>query len=285
MLHSSKKASRALPKSPSNKSSTKQDEKVETKINKMNEDFLANVQHEGQADGDKVFQSLDDVAEQDNQGTDTSDAPPAETNQTENAPSSQGAEDTSNTEHANNVPWHKDPRWVEWQRQKDELLKFKEETEPKLVALQPQEQSDIPSWFGGDSEAWSQYLSFQSQREAQVKQAALNEVEAKQKAETDRITQANQYVEQELASLEAQGKKFDRNELLKVVSDYKPINDEGKWDFVRAHEILELKKLKESKPENLQARKDLAGATKSTATGEPSAKTYFTPGDFRGKRF
>ena len=44
----------------------------------MEEDFLANVQHEGEAEGDKVFSSLDDIAEQDKQEMETPAASPAE---------------------------------------------------------------------------------------------------------------------------------------------------------------------------------------------------------------
>jgi len=250
----------------------------------MNEDFLANVQHEGEAEGE-VFKSLDDIAEPDNQEKETPETPPVEENQTENAPSSQGAPQADNTENANNVPWHKDPRWVEWQEEKQELLKFKDEVMPKLEALTPQEQVQVPSWFGNDEAAWKEYQLHEAQRDERIKHEALREYESKQTAAAQQVQKANEYVENQLGSLESQGRKFDRNELLKVVSDYRPITADGQWDFERAYEILEMKKLKESNPEKLQAKRDVAALTNSSSTGEPPAKTYFIPGDFRGNRF
>jgi hypothetical protein len=247
----------------------------------MNEDFLANVQHEGEAEGE-VFKSLDDIAEKDNQEKETPATPPVEDNQTENAPSSQGATQADNTENANSVPWHKDPRWQEWQEEKKQLLQFRDEVMPKLEALKPQEQVQVPEWFGGDEKAWNAYNADFQANLAKVKSETIAEYEAKQKAEADKVQQANEYVENQLGSLESQGKKFDRNELLKVVSDYRPITADGNWDFERAYEILEMKKLKESNPEKLQAKRDVAALTNSSSSGEPPAKTYFTPADFRG---
>jgi|SRR5215213_3028846 len=249
----------------------------------MEEDFLANVRHEGE--GDKSFNSLDDaiasVIEPDKQETETPTTPPVDTNQTENAPSSQGAE---NTENANNVPWHKDPRWIEWQQQKDELLKFKEEVEPKLAELnRPQAQSEIPAWFGGDEQAWTQYKADLNAELSRVKQETVAEYERRQRTEADKVKQAQDYVSSELARLRSAGKQFDDNELLKVLSDYPLVRADGNWDLEKAYDVLELKKAKD--PANLEARKQIAGATKSTTTGEPTAKSYFTPADFRGKRF
>lgn len=53
-----------------------------------------------------------------------------------------------------------------------------------------------------------------------------------------------------------EGLKFDKNELIKVVNDYRPINDEGKWDFRRAYKILQLNAKSPDK-----ARKELADST------------------------
>jgi len=247
----------------------------------MDENFLANVQHEGEAEGE-VFKSLDDIAEQDKQETDTPATPPVEDKPTENAPSSQGAD---NTENANSVPWHKDPRWIEWQEERKQLLEFKEDATPKLASINSQEQVEIPKWFGGDEGAWKAYNADFQANLSRVKSEAIAEYEAKQKAEADRVQKANEYVTNELNTLHSKGLKFEDNELLKVLNDYPLVKADGNWDFEKAYEVLELKKLKESNPEKLQARKDIAASTKSSTTGEPTAKTYFTPADFKGRRF
>src|SRR4051794_35846596 len=104
---------------------------------------------------------------------------PEETPQ-ESSPETQ-AEDTAKTEpeitqssegdntQDESIPWHKDKRWIAWQDEKKtlesqvtELSSFREKAEPLLSRFQPQEEVNIPSWFGGDETAYKAYLADQA---------------------------------------------------------------------------------------------------------------------------
>lgn len=238
------------------------------------EEFLANVQHEGE---DAL------TPEQDNQETETPVTPPVETKPEEESPASSeaGTAEADNTQSESKIPFHQHPRWIERENELKELRSFKDKAEPVLSSLtaQPTQTAPIPTWFKGiygeDQAAWADYQSYHRSEREQIKAETIAELQAKAAKEQETVTAAQKQMDDALASLEAEGKKFDRNELIKVVSDYKPIDDAGNWDFKKAYEILELQRKANSQKST--ARKELAASTTSESKGEPIQDDAWTP--------
>jgi hypothetical protein len=203
--------------------------------------------------------------------TDDTVTEPADTQPSEGETPS--TEETQNTPDEPKKPFHEDPAIQEYlQRQLDvrdskNREEIRKEIEQSLLSKFPPQETNIPSWFGGDEQQWRAYQADQQRLVDTAKAEALLEIENRSKAEQERVAQANSYIDSQLAALQSEGKKFDRNELLKIVTDFRPVNESGNWDFRKAYEIYELKQAKD--PEKSKARKALA----STTTSNPKAET------------
>lgn len=189
------------------------------------------------------------------------------------------------------VPFHKHPRWIERENELKSLREREEENARVLAELtafkeeatkrfDPQDTS-VPDWFGGTAEAWQKYQEHESSRESQIEQKVLDRQEqVKQQAQAD-VQKWNAWVDTEVAKLESDGLKFDRNELIKTMLDYRPTDDQNNFDFKKGYQIYEALKGKDTS--SSQARKQLADSTSHTSRGESKEKNYMTPEDLRNR--
>lgn len=198
-------------------------------------------------------------------------------------------EDKKNDE---NVPFHQHPRWkareTEW-NQKLEAMKHEYEEQMNNLKKTVDEvvkpaQTSIPQWFrdmyGDDVPAWTKYSEASKNERAQIKSEILNELKAEQSKQTEEAKKWDNWVEKQISSLEDEGKKFDRNKLVKLMSDYRPVDEQGNYDFHKGYELYEKFESLEKKPNNT-VRKDIASNSVSDNKGEASPKEYRTPGELR----
>ena len=201
------------------------------------------------------------------------------------------AEEEKETE----IPFHKHPRFKEViQARKEaekkaeelegELEKLREDVDSKFSEIKESHSETIPAWFselyGDNAEAWNKYQEHDKETRDEIKQEIREEFESEQKKKTKEAEYWNNWIDGQITDLKDTGLKFEKNDLMKVMFDYKPTDDEGNLDFKKGYEIMEM--LKRKDPEKSQARKvvvDEGGKSKS----EPEAKEYFTPEDMRGK--
>lgn len=186
-----------------------------------------------------------------------------------------------------NLPFHKHPRWKEVysKAQKvDELEKELKAIREEKKSVQQPTSTPKPKWFtdiyGHDNEeAWKDYQSTRLQDIKEAEDRAFNRLKAEQQAEAERTAKANDYVEQSLAALADEGHKFDRNKLLKIMAEYRPVDESGlQWDFKRG---LEIYNLLEKKP-SASAKKNVADATmRSKADAGSNEDEVMTPSKLR----
>lgn len=171
------------------------------------------------------------------------------------------------------LPFHKHPRWKAQQEksrlQEQTIEELKKELQSlKQSAPQPKKE-EIPAWFvetyGEDQALWSRYQSQEQARRQAIKEEIFRELEQRQQQQTQQSQKWDQWVEGQVAELEAEGLTFDRNELFAIMTKYAPTDGQGNLDFRKGHEILQLK----GQPQNPSsaARKALAGKTAPTAGG------------------
>lgn len=256
----------------------------------MDNEFLANIQQEGR---------IDTPAEQEIKEKETPPESPAET-KPEDKPASP-AEDKEKGEtpepkegepevfHA----FHEHPRWIATQNELKELREFREQAAPLLERLaetpEKQEKSEsIPGWFstlfGTDENAWSQYRQYSQEERQRIKEEVISEV---RKEEETRIADSKKWeswVDSEVKRLSDEGKKFDKNELLKIAVEYKPSDDQGNISFDKAYQILEQTK-KPAPALKADDKKKVADQTISKGVASEDRKDYKTSADFIGKTF
>lgn len=258
---------------------------------RMSNESLAIASHEGE-----VLTENTDIAEWMQGGKDTLSASPAveetkeelkEEVQTESeepseteTPSQEGEEGAVTPEETpddRQIPLHKQPRFQEVIRERNELRERLESLEKERQAIN-QDPSEIPQWFktriGDDPEAWAEYKSSVKAEMQELKSELRREMVEESKAEQEAIRKAEEEIDASLAELEAEGMKFDRNELQKFMVERPIRTEDGRYDFRTALEILELRKTKDQ--EKLKARKSVAASTlSSNPTGKPQG--YATP--------
>jgi len=241
--------------------------------------------------------SMDAVVEETTPEMENSAESSPEENQVEQSPSSQGeTAQAVNAENEDNLPFHKHPRFKALIEEKNklqstlnELLPLKEEIErlkTQPVATQSARQP-IPQWFsalyGENSDAWSAYQSHSQEERKQMMADIKEELKREQQREAQESQKWNTWIEGQLTELKSEGKQFERNEFLKFMRDYSPVDHQGNYDFKKGFELYELKKQSESIVKN-QGRKSIAAATMSSRPGaEPKSKDYVTPKDLRAK--
>lgn len=249
-------------------------------------------------EGDKEsFESFD---------TEEKETPPEssteEKTEKEESPSSQGeeveadkevdkakAEDTETEKKL--TPFHEHPRWQKLTAKLGQLETDNEVLRTQLASDRKKEEAGksepIPTWFSGlygdNQEMWRGYQALQGAEREKIKAEIREERQTLQEQENAEVKKWDDWVDQEIIALKADGKKFDRNELLKVAIDYKPTDDSGNISFSGAYEILQAIKSKKSDSAKSQARKKLGDATTSDSKAEPSQKGYKTPEDLKGK--
>lgn len=223
----------------------------------------------------------------------TKKEPEAETLSSAGEPE-KGKEETLNAKDEKDEPFHK-----RWKEQRDKLERDfqakldaqKSEFEEQLRGLKPADSIEkVPDWvkkiYGDSEEGKDFYREFQKEREEErVKIKA--EILEEQKKQSEQAKQEQErwtgWVREQLDSLEAEGHRFDRNELQKIALDYMPTDEEGNISFSKALTIYEKLKAVDTQPEKSEARKKLAAATTSKSETEPKPKTYQTQATLRNK--
>lgn len=190
-----------------------------------------------------------------------------------------------------NIPFHRHPRWIERENELKELRERDEQTARELAELKASrvEEKDtaIPDWFvelyGENQVAYNKYQEHEQARTTEIEERIL----ARQREEYQREAQESEkwtkWVDTEVARLEADGLKFDKNKLIKTMIDYSPTDEHNNLSFDKGYKIYEAM---EGKPDTAKsdARKQLADTvTKATTKGEPAQKDYMTSNDLRGR--
>ena len=200
---------------------------------------------------------------------------------TENTEQDKASSDAAKSQTQEEVPFHKHPRWKEMYEDNKALKERLAALEsPKPPAQQSaNKQTDIPDYwkdlYGDNAErTWSAHMRTLDDVKRQAVEETEQRLNAKQRQEAEVQQHAQRYVEESLSNLKAEGKSFDDNELLKVVSDYRPITADGQWDFEKAYQILQMMKGSDGK-EKSEARKKLASeTTRNSSKGEPDKKGH-----------
>lgn len=197
-----------------------------------------------------------------------------------------------NTDNEEDTPFH-----IRWKAQKEKLEQefnekleaYKKEIEQKVESTIKHEDSDIPEWFielhGDNPKGWQKYQEREKIREEEIKKSVLQEYEEQQKSKQEESKKWEKWVDDEVNALEAEGKKFDRNELIKTVIEFRPTDENNNFDFRKGYAIMEAIKAKNNvvDKEASNERKKIADIATKSASGDAPKKDFMTPADLRGK--
>lgn len=196
------------------------------------------------------------------------------------------------------LPFHKHPRWKALNEENQQLRDTVEQQNERLKKLEekpdkPNESEEkIPEWFskvyGDDPEEWAKYKGLTTEMRKQIKEEIINDFKKAETSEKETLTKWEKWIDNSLQKLEDEGKEFDRNELLKVLDEYRPTDSNGNLDFNRAYEILQLKKQQENDEQKKKSDAKKKIASQTIDNGKPinnSKETFKTPADLRGKSF
>jgi len=256
---------------------------------------MADVPHEGE------ITLVPDV--EDNTSPDS----PTENNDTDNTQNSDGddtndqqddtGDDSTDDSTDDNVPFHEHPRWkqreTEWQkrfneqetRNQDAIKSIREEFDKDIKSNA--EQTEIPSWFGGDQAQWDSYRKHQDGLIKEAEDRAVKSFEDKESAKSKALTEATDYMKSEVSTIQGDkelnpdGKKIDSNKLIKVVMDNDLVDSKGRWNYRAGWNMLRGMSTKTSDKGD---RKKIAGATTSGPKGEAKPTAFKTTDDFKSKR-
>lgn len=229
-----------------------------------------------------------------------------ESNRTETSPSSQGEQEQqeesvtsqpeANTENEEEkVPFHRHPRFKALIEEKqhlrqtvedllplrEEVERMKQELKEKGVATTP---TQIPNWFSnlfGENEyAYQEYMKHtQAEREA-IKSEIKQDFEREQQLKAQEQQRWRNWVDENLNILKEQGHKFNKNELMKIMFDYKPTDDQGNLSFEKGFDLYQ--KIKLSELNSSKEKKDIASKSISENKPESKSRGYKTSADLRG---
>lgn len=198
--------------------------------------------------------------------------------------------DPSSEKEEKPLAFHEHPRFKELIEEKNTLANQVKEMAARLEEvnknLAPKEQVKVPSWLqksvGENPEIFNEFNSWLSEIENRIEQKTFEKFQSTKTQEQAQAQKWEKYVNDSVAKLQADGKKFDRNELLAITEKYLPTDVSGNIDFEKAYELYEMTKAKD-KPSN-EAQKKVAGAAGADKTADTSsggkAKTFL---DFKGK--
>lgn len=257
------------------------------------ENFLASIKVEG----DNPFSGSQEQPEADAKGEETPSESPTEKKQEREKPSQEG----DNTPDEEKIPFHKHPRWIAMQKEREDLRKKVEELEEKTketqVAPQKDEETSLPNWWviaNGDSDlsrqAFQDFMQSQKSERERIKQEIIAEQRAQEQKSVEETKKWENLIENELSKLQEDGLRFDRNELLNIVAEYSPKDAAGNLvgpyiSFRKAYDILELKNatIKKEKEEVVQKKKSTASLTTPDNSGRENDASSMTWQQLRKK--
>jgi len=133
-----------------------------------------------------------------------------------------------------------------------------------------------------DEVAYRKYEEHEKARTEEIEQRVIQKQEQERQQKIAETQKWDKWVGDELGKLEAEGKQFDRNELINTMLTYKPTNEDNNFDFQAGYKIYEALKGKVD-PARSEARKQLADTATATSKGEKKAQDFQTPETLRGK--
>ncbi len=205
---------------------------------------------------------------------------------------SQGGETPINTPVAEeNIPFHKHPRWIELQREREQMRKELQDLRPlkeefsQIKTRLPQQEQEMPDWwkeaFGTDDAskaAFKKQVEYQNKVYEDLESRVVSRIESQAqdrvRREAEEVAKWETVIDTEVNTLREKGYQFDRNELLKVVEDYSK-DAQGNFTgvlfpFEKAYEILQLKKTMPT-PTATARKTAAAQSVAGTKTGSPSS--------------
>lgn len=145
---------------------------------------------------------------------------------------------------------------------------------------------DIPEWFGTDDpRVWGGYKAHTQQLVQSAVEQALKQINTKTAEEQKAIDEATSYFQNEVAAIESnkelnpEGRKIDRNKLLKVVLDNDLVDTKGRWNYRAAFQIMKPEDIFQAK-QALKDRKQFAGATTDNTRTDQKQPNFTTSKDF-----
>jgi len=188
------------------------------------------------------------------------------------------------------VPFHKHPRFkalVEEKNQyKKDLDDMKEYMKSEISEIKESQSKDtkIPKWFsealGDNKEAWNSFQEMNKESQESIKKEIREDLKKEQGKSDDSADKWKKWVDNQIDSLQADGLEFKKEDLMKVMMEYKPTDGKGNLDFKKGYNILKLSTKKDSK--KINERKKIVSESKKTDK-EPQTKKWFTPADMVGK--
>lgn len=191
------------------------------------------------------------------------------------------------------------PRWQErekdWttrfnsqeQRHVEEINKLREEITGKLGADKKEVTADdIPPWFAGDEQQWSQFLEWNKGLIKQAQDETRQSITAQSEQEQKKINEATDYFNNQIAEIEndktlnPQGVKVDKNKLLKFVADNKLVDTEGRWHW-RAGFMMMNAGVKQVNNKGIDEKKQIANATIGDRKTDSAPPAFMTSEDFK----
>jgi len=185
------------------------------------------------------------------------------------------SQEGENTSDEKQVPFHKDPRFQEVIKAKNEAKeqaeKLAKENQEILDAMKQAQQpaiDEIPTWFsegfGENPELWAKFHEYNEQQRIAIKEDIMRDVNMRDQTKAQREEEGQHIVRTELARLKSEGHDFDGNKLKAVMLEH------GVLDFDKG---LKLYKALEGKDQSIDARKRAASSTKPTGGSEGESKS------------
>lgn len=220
---------------------------------------------------------------------------PTEINKADDTQAPEGDEKNTPEDPDKDKPFHLHPRWKQREeelnkrfndqelRHQDDMKTVREEF---TTTRKGDEQTDVPSWFGGTDE---QYKDYRASRDAEIQGAedrAYARVNSTKTAEEKLVSDATNYMKSEMTAIESDatlnptGSKIDPNKLLKIVMDNDLVDSKGKWNYRAGFRMMQSTTPKETNED----RKKLADLTNLEAKGESKPANFKTSADFKKSR-
>lgn len=279
----------------------------------MDNEFMANIQREGERIDSNPEEEAKEPVESEREETDTPPDSPTEKEPSEEPESpteeSVEASETDEEEPAVYHAFHKHPRWIareqemdELKKQNSELLEFKQNVEPLLSKVKAEEEGIPPEFtalYGNNPEAWRVYQSLTEKQQdnflkkvreefkplLEVAEQTKKQTESEKWAENQwKEFESNNDVQKELKSM---GKKLDdaiQAEIISVLKEYRPTDDQGNLSILKGFEIWKKTKPAPTPKKSVEEKKNV-GDIDSKPSNESEEKGFSTHKDFIGKNF
>lgn len=258
-------------------------------MNEENEDIFADILGDKKLTDDDSFEKamegkediFDETDEQDEEKPAKSQP---EKEEKEESPSQEGEDDSEddedsddNTTAEENTPFHK--RWAKReQKLKEDFNKKIEDLEGKITT-KPAEETDVqmPQWFktlAGDDEiaqsAFKQYQAETTKSQTDLKKQWVEEQKQEIVQQKQDAQKWDDWVDDEVDRLKAEGKKFKKDDLLNIAVKYTPTGDDGQISLDKAYDIYVMQKASKKDPAKLKQKKAIVADSDSTSGPEVS---------------